>query len=72
MCSLAVFCRPLSVGVHIFRWFVLLAQGMDTGAGMVMFDAPVTVAIVVSDYDAHKRRVEVFPAYSLPKYQVIF
>lgn len=43
---------------------------MDTGAGMVTFDAPVTVATVVSDSDVHESGVEVFPAYGQPKYQV--
>lgn len=43
---------------------------MDTGAGMVTFDAPVTVATVVSDSDVHESGVQVFPAYGQPKYQV--
>ena len=46
------------------------SQGMDTGAGMKVFDAPVTVATVVSDSDAHESGVQVFPIYSQPKYQV--
>lgn len=47
----------------------LTVKGMDTGAGMVTFDAPVTVATVVSDSDVHESGVEVFPAYGQPKYQ---
>lgn len=43
---------------------------MDTGAGMKVFDAPVTVANVVSDSDVHESGVQVFPIYSQPKYQV--
>lgn len=49
---------------------VLFSQGMDTGAGMQVFDAPVTVATVVSDADVHESGVQVFPIYSQPKYQV--
>ncbi len=47
----------------------LTIKGMDTGAGMVTFDAPVTVATVVSDTDVHESGVQVFPSYGQPKYQ---
>lgn len=43
---------------------------MDTGAGMKVFDAPVTVAKVVSDSDVHESGVALFPMYNQPKYQV--
>lgn len=42
---------------------------MDTGAGMVTFDSPVTVAKVVSDTDVHESGVQVNPSYGQPKYQ---
>lgn len=45
---------------------------MDTGAGMVVFDAPVTVATVVSDADVHESGVMVNPNYGQAKYQVSF
>lgn len=47
-----------------------LSQGMDTGAGMKVFDAPVTVAKVMPDNDVHESGVQVYPIYSQPKYQV--
>lgn len=34
-------------------------QGIDTGAGMVVFDPPVAVATVLRDSDAHERDVQV-------------
>lgn len=43
---------------------------MDTGAGMVTFDAPVTVAKVVADSDVHESGVQIYPSYGQPKYQV--
>lgn len=43
---------------------------MDTGAGMKVFDAPVTVAKVMADNDVHESGVQVYPIYSQPKYQV--
>lgn len=45
---------------------------MDTGAGMKMFDSPVTVANVVADADAHESGVQVHPSYGQEntKYQV--
>lgn len=43
---------------------------MNTGASMVTFDTPVTVATVVSDSHVYERHVEVFPAYAQHKYQV--
>eukprot|EP00752_Nemacystus_decipiens_P008845 g7893.t1 len=47
----------------------LTIKGMDTGAGMQVFDAPVTVATVVSDSDVHESGVQVYPIYGQPKYQ---
>lgn len=41
----------------------LMITGMDTGAGMKMFDSPVTVANVVADADAHESGVQVHPSY---------
>ncbi|CAN0190438.1 unnamed protein product, partial [Ectocarpus fasciculatus] len=45
----------------------LTIKGMDTGAGMVTFDSPVTVAKVVSDTDVHESGVQVYPSYGQPK-----
>ncbi|CBN78994.1 peptidase S1 and S6, chymotrypsin/Hap [Ectocarpus siliculosus] len=47
----------------------LTIKGLDTGAGMVTFDSPVTVAKVVSDSDVHESGVQVYPSYGQPKYQ---
>lgn len=43
---------------------------MNTGAGMVVFDSPVTVATVVADTDVHESGVQIYPAYGQPLYQV--
>lgn len=60
--------------VFPFRTFFVarLKQSVDTGAGLVTFDTPVTVATVVADTAAHASGVQVFPFYGPPLYQVIF
>ena len=46
-------------------------QGIDTGAGMVKFDAPIQVAKVVSDSEVHTSGVQVYPSSGKAKYQVL-
>eukprot|EP00752_Nemacystus_decipiens_P018630 g16704.t1 len=47
----------------------LAIKGMDTGAGFEVFEAPVTVAMIVEDPEVHESGVHVYPAYGQRRYQ---